>query len=348
MNDKLTNLIPSVPVIDYRSQKITESFWMKLDDFLALEPVPMQRFTEGRANTNNVKRMLSKLRPEQVYVAIIELTEDSEYLGTKYSKGYIGVVNGNTRAKFWREKLSTCIPKDVYVSKFYFSSMEEVKKCYDTFDSMDATEKKHEKLYGILVRSFNFHPQSTKVLKGQILSALNIANYYYDSKRFNQPSVKNEDLVELVINFLDEIKTFDSICLNEKNWDQALIAASFMALKKYGNTNKRLLEGLQRIDSRIRIMDSGNHYDGITHINDEWKTNSRFPAKGTGWHKAGGLFETVSFALYWISRWMEDQKLSQPGFNWKQTTINFFPKAGITVSGATSNTLSKLLEIDDD
>lgn len=328
--DNLNNdllVVQNIGVIDFKNQNVRENFWMDTQKFIQIEPVPMQRFTEGRAKLSQVKKMLSNTTPEQLDVAIAELTEDSEYLGTKYKKGWQGVLNGNTRAYFWKNNLSKLVPKDVYVTKYYFDSMEEIRRSYDTFDSMDATEKKYEKIYGILVRSFNYTPQSSKIVKGQIVSALNIANYYYDPSRFNQPTLKVEDLPEQIVRYLDEIKVFDSICTNEKNWDQALIASALLTLKQYGTQNKRLIEGLKRIDSRSRIMnDAGNRYDGITHINEEWKTNEKFPSKGTSWEKPGGLKETVSFSVYWITKWMEDETLSQLGFNWADSAKNLFPQ----------------------
>lgn len=303
-----------------------KSEWMSIDDFINLDPVPMQRFTEDRASRSSVRKMLSNFSWEQLEVAVAELRCDSEYLGTVYKAGWVGIVNGNTRKHYWKKKLSNMIPSQVHVTRYYFDSMEEVRKCYDTFDSMDATEKKQEKMYGILVRSFNFTPRSSKIEKGQIISALNIANHFYDPIRFNQATLKAEDMTEQIIRYLDEIKAFDSICLNEKNWDQALVAAALMSLKKYGITNKRLLEGLKRIDTRSRIMnDSGDRYDGITHLNEEWKNHEKFKNKTTSWEKEGGMKECVSFALYWIIKWMEDENLSQLGFNWATIAKTFFP-----------------------
>jgi hypothetical protein len=323
--ENFNDLIQSVGVIDFKNQNVRENFWLDTQKFIQMEAVPMQRFTEGRAKQKQVQKMLNNPTPEQLDVAIAELTEDSEYLGTKYKKGWQGILNGNTRAYFWKNNLSKLVPKDVYVTKYYFDSMEEVRRSYDTFDSMDATEKKHEKIYGVLVRSFNYTPQSTKIIKGQIVSALNIANYYYNPSRFNQPTLKVEDLPEQIVTFLEEIKTFDSICTSEKHWDQALIASALLTLKKYGTTNKRLLEGLQRINTGLRFINS-NRMDGITHIIEEWKSNEKFPSKGTSWEKAGGLKETVSFAVYWINKWMENEELSQLGFNWADSAKSLFPQ----------------------
>jgi len=314
-------------VINFKNMNVIKHEWMKLEDFVKIDPVPMQRFTEGRAKQSNVKKMLSKVSPEQVEVAIVELTEDSEYLGTKYKAGWIGIVNGNTRKYYWINKLTNFIPAEVHVTRYYFDSMDEVRRCYDTFDSMDATEKKSEKVYGILVRSFNYTPQSTKIEKGQIITALAAVNHFYNPSRFAPVVLKVEDLPEQVLTFLDEIKAFDKICANEKNWDQALIAAALMAFKKYGVNDAKLLAGLKRIDTRSRVMnDDDNRYDGITHINEEWVVHQKLPGKGTGWEKDSGLKNCISFTLYWINKWMEDQKISQLGFNWRTTADTFFPK----------------------
>lgn len=303
-----------------------KSEWMPIDDFISLEPVPMQRFTEDRANKSSVKKMLSFFSWEQLDVAVAELRSDSVYLGTSYKAGWVGILNGNTRKYYWQNKLSNIVPSQVHVTRYYFDSMDEVRRCYDTFDSMDATEKKCEKVYGILVRSFNYTPKSTKVVRGQIITALAAVNHFYNPSRFAPVVLKVEDLPEQVLTFLDEIKAFDKICANQSNWDQALIAAALMAFKKYGVKNAKLLAGLKRIDARSRIMnDTDNRYDGITHINEEWIVHQKLPGKGTGWEKDSGLKNCVSFALYWITKWMEDQKISQLGFNWRTTADTFFP-----------------------
>lgn len=296
---------------------------MPIDTFLNLPPVPHQRYTEGRANTHKVKKMLSKLRPEQLEVAIVEITEDCEYYGETYKKGWRGVANGNTRKLFWQQGLSNSRPKNVFATIYKLSNMDAVRECYNTFDSLDATEQKKEKVYGFLYRMYKYTPKCSKIVKGEILTALNLACHFYNPETYSSTSTRVETLPLQLSLYIDEIKAFDQLCNTPKSWDQALVCTALMALKRYGTTNQRLLECLDFIDRRVMDTRTKDR-DGATHINVEWQSNEKFPVKGTTWDKAGGMKEVVSFALYWVEKYMEDKKTSQPGFNWRDTGSSFF------------------------
>jgi hypothetical protein len=295
-----------------------------VETFLKYPEVPMQRDTEGRAQTTKVKKMLSgKVLPVHLDVALVELTEDDIYYNVKYEKGYTAVVNGCTRRFYWDNGLSENIPEKVHATIYKCKNMNEVREIYNTFDSPDATERKKEKLHGILSGLFDFIPRSSKLQKGEFLSALNFSCHTLNYKEYSQPSSSVDQLPHQVKCYIDEIKAFDMICQNPKKWDQALVAAAFMSLKVYGTNNEKLLRCLDRIDKR-QMNTMVSKRDGATHICVEWDTNARFIIKGTGWDKPGGLKQTVSFALYWIKNFMIDNDLTQPGFNWESTAKEWF------------------------
>ena len=50
------------------------------------------------------------------------------------------------------------------------------------------------------------------------------------------------------------------------------------------------------------------------------KTGAQFEYKGTAWNS---LNETVSFGLYWIDKYMIDQKGSKPGKGWQQRGFDY-------------------------
>jgi hypothetical protein len=302
---------------------------LPVEEFLSLNPVPFQRFTEGRAKLGKVKKMLKDLRPEHLEVAIAVLTKEDKYFGEVYPEGWMGIENGNTRQLYWKnhligiEPMSTKIPKFVYATIYYVDSMEEMRSLYNSFDSMEATEIRKEKLYGILVGIHDYNPKCSKLQKGEFLTALNFSNYCYDQSQFNQPQAKVDQLPYQVKNFLEEIKAFDDICKNPKNWDQALVTAAFMSLKKYGVSDTKLIGVLDCIDSR-KMDTTLAKRTGWTHINYEWSSGEKFKNKSTSWDVSGGLKETVAFALYWIDKDMCDSKLSQLGSNWKDTVNDYF------------------------
>ena len=315
---------------------------MDIDEYFDIQPVPFQRFTEGRPKAPKVKRALSILRPEHLNVDIAELTETCEYYGKIYLAGSIFIINGNTRSWYWQNNLSDRVPPFVYVTRYKFETMEEMRKSYDTFDSMDAVERNQEKVYGILCRVHGFTPTCSKLEKGEIISALNLASFYYDKNVFNMQTLRADNLAPQVSVYIEEIKAFDSICKNPKSWDQALVCAAFISFKIYGCNNKRLLACLDQIDRRaMNTME--NERDGATHIVNEWTKNDKFFQKGTNWDKTGGLKDTVGFATYWIKKYMEDEKLTQLGFNWKTTVETLF--AEYHKRNALPKNLSKLFDI---
>lgn len=297
---------------------------MPLDTFLGLPSVPHQRYTEGRAQSAKVKKMLSgHVRPEQLEVAIVELTEDCKYYNEEYKKGWRGIVNGNTRRLFWEMGWSKSVPTYVNATIYYLPDMEAVRDCYNTFDSMNATEITKEKLYGIISGMYNYTPSTPKIIKGEFLTALNLACHFYDPKVFYHSNAKPEILPSLVGTYIDEIIAFDNFCKRPKEWDQALICAAFMALKRYGVNNTNLLKCLSAIENRI-INTQVEPYDSVTQISLEWKINDRFPIKVTNWDKQGGMKEIVSYALYWIEKYMDNKTVSQLGNNWRLTGKDWF------------------------
>lgn len=301
---------------------------MPYEEFVQIPPVPFQRFTEGRAEQSKVKKALSVLRAEHLEVSLSELTEDNHYNNEFYPAGSIFISNGNTRKHFWLNGLSNQIPKDVYVSIYKFKTMDEMRENYNTFDSMNAVERKAEKLYGILARIHQFVPKCEKLVKGQFLSGLNLACFYYDRDEYNQPTVTEDSLPGEVALYIEELKALDSIIKTPKNWDQALICASLMALKNHGTKNVELLKCLDAIDRRA-INTTQLLRDGATHICLEWSRgliNQRWKTKGTGWDTEGGLKQCTAFALYWMEQYIEGKMLQQVGYNWEKLPETYFDK----------------------
>jgi hypothetical protein len=332
----MTTSLKLTPTVDLSTYMVKNT--MPLTDYFNIPPVPFQRFTEGRADQPKVKKALSKLRPEHLNVELAELTKDDTYHGQLYKAGSVFIINGNTRKHFWMNTLSDKIPKEVYTTTYKFETMEEMRDSYNTFDSMSAVERNQEKIYGILCRVHNFVPQSEKLVKGQFISGLNLACFYYDRNLFNQSSVSPEILPSEVAVYIEEIKALDKAIKHPKNWDQALICAALMAFKIHGTNNAKLLQCLEGIDNRYMVT-TASARNGITHIAYEWTTGSRWKTKTTVWDKDGGIKHCAAFALYWIEQYMEDKMLVQVGYNWDKTCDNYF-----TQYHATSNQLSNLLQ----
>jgi len=316
-----------------------------IEEFFNLPAVPMQRDTIGRASKPKVKRMLRILKAPHLEVSLIELTKDCFYYGKKYKKGFRAIVNGNTRKHYWVNSLTNAVPTHVNSTIYYCDNMEEVRDIYNMFDNPDQSEKNQEKLYGILSGLYNYEPVSSKILKGEFLTALHFACYKLDPSKYSQANIKSEDLPFEVKEYIEEIKAFDSICFTPKNWDQALVCSALMCLKKYGLNNARLLELFDRIDKR-KMDTTQAERDGATHICFEWDTGERFPVKGTSWYKPGGFSQAIPYILYWVEKFMADKKQMQIGKGWENMANNWFTEYHTINSNLTKllNSQSQIIE----
>ncbi len=307
-----------VPYVSIKESGIINAYWMPYQLFALLDELFCQRDTEGR--WNKAKKYLSKFIPEHAIVVVGVLTKSDTMNGKRYKAGSKFRIDSNTRAYNWGIGGSDQIPKDVFVIEFNFPSFDRLKQCYDTYDSINATEKNQEKFYGIITGMCNYEPQSTKVKKGVIITALHMANVCYDEDNvYTSKAPVTEAIPGQTFYFLDEIKAFDRIIVNETSWNQTWTCAALMAFKKYGVTNERLLEGLLRLDGK-KADTMPDVWDGITTIIEEWKTHTFLGEKGTRFSQ----FENqVSYCLYYIDQWMKDSKLKRPGNGWKDTASKY-------------------------
>ena len=166
-----------VPYVSIKESGIIDAYWMPYQLFALLEELFCQRDTEGR--WNKAKKYLAKFIPEHAIVVVGKLTKADTMNGKRYKAGSKFRIDSNTRAYNWGIGGSDQIPKDVFVIEFNFPSFARLKDCYDTYDSINATEKNQEKFYGIITGMASYEPQSTKVKKGVIITALNMANVCY-------------------------------------------------------------------------------------------------------------------------------------------------------------------------
>lgn len=310
-------LVPQMPI---KESGIINSYWMPYDEFAALPEVFCQRNTEGRLS--KASKHLSTLLPEHCVVFVAKLIEPGEVYGKTYPANYRWRIDSNTRALNWERAGSDCIPKDVFVIEYAFEDPDRIRKSYNTFDSPDSVERNQEKFYGIISGMYNYQPTSTKLIKGQIISALNKACHFYFPDVWNQNNIKASELPGQVGAFLEEIKALDTVMKDASSWDQALVCTGLMALKKYGCHNEKLLEGLRDINDKAANT-RGKDWDGISHIVDEWKTSKIFASKETLWHKENGLNRTVSYCCYWIDKYMKDETGSKFGKGWDKVAFQY-------------------------
>ena len=310
-------IVPQMPI---KESGDISSYWMSYEEFAELPEVFCQRNTEGRLS--KAQKHLSTLIPEHCVVFVAKLTEAGEVYGKKYPAGHRWRIDSNTRALNWARAGSDAIPKDLFVIEYSFDTPDRIRESYNTFDSPDSVERNQEKLYGILSGMYRYTPQSPKLIKGQIISALNKASSFYYPETWNQTNVKAPELPGQVGAFLEEIKALDKFLKDASSWDQALVCAGLMALKKYGCNNDKLNGALQDINDKAANT-RGKDWDGISHIVDEWKTGKIFCSKETRWDKENGMNRTVSYCCYWIDKYMKDETGSKLGKGWDKVAFQY-------------------------
>ena len=298
-----------VPFMPFKDSGVISGGWIPFEEYRDIPEVFCQRNTDARLS--RARKHLAALLPEHTIVFTARLTKDDSIFGKKYKAGQRWRLDSNTRAKNWEDGGSDFIPDNVFNIEFAFDSCERIQKSYNTFDSADSVERNQEKVYGIFVGNYRWTPTSTKLLKGQILTALHKACQYFDNDNypFQQSSAKPIEVVGQIGTFLPELKHLDKFMQDPKSWDQHLICAALLAIKKHGENNDRLNTALQYIDRKAAdTRDLKKCFDGVTHIVVEWDRNEIFVNKNTKFKGQDNLDCTLPWLLYCIEKFLADKK----------------------------------------
>lgn len=350
--------VDTTKLLDIRSQVCRET--MDILDFLRLPPSPYQRNTASRAKSARCKRSLSKYTREQLDVAIAELTQDViTDSGQFYPRGTRFVNNGNTRALYWKNLLynlpgpkSDKAPTSVWATIYPCKDLNEVRQNYNTFDSPDSVERDAEKNAGILLNTWNYEARFNTFKKGYFQAAMGFACHCKDPQTYcNNKSIQSVNSPGMIALYIKEIMYLGDNLTNNKFWDSSAIAGAMMALKKYGTNNQKVIDFIQTLDDGYMNTPKGQPWTGTTHILKEWSDYDVFNDHLPSWYKEGysrngkpvnvGFHGTVSFFLYWLEKYMNDETGMKHGAGWDKITNNFFDDDSNT-------SLDAFLGIDDD
>ena len=295
-----------------------------LQDFLNLPEVPCQRDTEARLS--KARGHLKEVRPEHCVVHLVRLTKDCIVAGKLYPKGMVFRVDGNTRALNWEKEGSDYLPQKLVAITYEYEDLDQIKESYDTFDSAEATEKNQQKVYGILTGFYDYIPKNEKLSKGIILSGMNKACHLMKPTEWNQSNVKNSEQLRDQLSFWmikGCLQALDELMVRKDRWCQPFIAAALMSLYYYGPNNQKLRKLWQLIEKGVGNT-YGDDWDGLTHITETWKTGGMFKdpnvCKDTRWDN---MDRTVSYLLYWIDKYMNDETGSKVGNGWDKVAKDY-------------------------
>jgi hypothetical protein len=276
---------------------------MTLEEFVAMPCIAFQRDVEQRS-----KRVAKLLKKKW-------LPTHGDVDAVVYPDGRHERINGNTRAYLWvDDDYGGPIPSHVQLTLYSVENEEEAKELYYTLDSQEAVEKTKDKLTGYF-RALNLVFNTTRLARGGIVKSLEYASW-------NRPTQRDEDGsplstrqlggFEAVVDFKEELEALDKIVFTGSNpaFNTTTISAMLMALKTYGPTNERLIEGLKRLKKQEqKASGPSTPTDGMTHILKEMANKKHFPN--------GLLTDGVSlplqldFFLYCFVKWMEYETFVQ-------------------------------------
>ena len=74
-------------------------------------------------------------------------------------------VDGNTRALNWEKEGSDYLPEKLIAITYEYEDLDQIGESYDTFDSVEATERNQQKVFGILTGFYDYTPKSENFLK---------------------------------------------------------------------------------------------------------------------------------------------------------------------------------------
>ena len=311
-----------------------------LPEFLNLPEVPCQRNTEARLG--RAKKYLKNVRPEHCIVHLVRLIKDCVVAGKIYPKGMMFRNDGNTRAMFWEQEGSDYLPEKLIAIIYDYEDLDQIKEAYDCFDSAEATEKNAQKVYGILTGFYNYSPKSDKLMLGQIISGMNKACHFVKPTEWNQTNIKTSEQLRDELSYWMMngcLQALDGMMHKKDKWCQPFICAALMSLQHYGHKNQKLINAWQLIEEEKGNTMNDKQWDGVTQITEEWKTGKFFKelsiCRCTRWDN---MDRTVSYILYWLDKYMNDQKGSKVGDGWKDVAKKYRHRSPIYDStGAPTN-----------
>jgi len=279
----------------------TEIKTINYDTYLSITDCPVQRNHVKRAHDKKTREKLKNLQPQHIYVATVELTENSydPVTGVTYPKGSTFLIDSHTRREFWRLGFSDYVPEYVVSQHFRKRSIEEIRDLYYTYDNTTNTEKSADLAYG----ACRYLGKTLKNHKLYQVTGLTWAGHFYDAKQFPKTGgYDGNGLIVLYAEFADEILFLDSIA-----WSNRLViphplkTAALLFLKKYNNDQARNI--VNRIfRDRFDGPDDKDRRDAVTNLLDWVKDkNADFAAN---YNTIPSLTETF---LYWMNQqYLED------------------------------------------
>jgi len=287
-------------------KKTVESWTAK--KFMNLNPYERNRFVEHRLGKLH-KHLSEGYLPTHSNVAVGVVAKPF----SKYKVGDVFRIDGTTRTEVWKRHSELIPPEKLTVMVYHLVDKETTDKIYLSYDNSSAAESPSEKMTG-LFREFEFYPNSDKMKKGIIKSALNGATRYgFDYSVINEngnPLYLQTATDKQKLTFFWEsvvaIDKHNKLNTIEKN-SMKIIAGLLMISKVYGADNPRFHEMINNIIEDKTVINDEKEMDGVHYI-----VNVMYPRHIDTWrHYSYSNYNTpvVGEILYAMDCFMQNKNI---------------------------------------
>jgi hypothetical protein len=268
---------------------LAERLLMTPAEWIAVETNPIQRDTERRARRS--AHYLGKPHATHENVSMARLPGGETYK-----------LDGHARAYNWSNGTPPG-PPIVYVTVYECSTIEEVKRLYSTFDSVNAVEVVVDKLHGAMRLSgisFESELMKSRQFAGMMRAASTFLVGGYQAGRL--------DVYQLVSHWLPELVLLDQCFPSRRRFITGIGAAALLTFRRYGAAAQPFWEAYAR-DAGIKDA-AGS--DAVLALSDRIPIIRKKYRTLTGWPNIAMTVRTALTA-YETNRSSPDYRYARQG-----------------------------------
>jgi hypothetical protein len=287
--------------------QLAEIIEMPVDEFIAMEPAPGHRDSEGRAQKANHLKILVD---EHSAVDIAEYPDAD-------GKSQRRRMTGNTRAQVWKCGLSDKVPEKVQARVYRMKNEKEVRERMLYHDSREQSWTSADHTYRAFDMTFgdSWRPTSNALKGGRFVQALRVVDAI---TKYAKWSPDQKIKIELIMpEWLNELKLLDELLdhpleahIREKRpFTWGFLAGSLLLLRHIdfqtvrsfmtevfndkGTKNEQGIDGVQAMVEHVgkkgTVSEQQDLFGRVLGCFELWETQRRIPAASSKLTKADAL-----------------------------------------------------------
>lgn len=324
---------------------------IKTSEFINLPEVHCQRNTSKRVR-KVVNMLKDKPSIRQIEVAVAE-----------YPDGKRVILDGNTRAKAWKDYSNLVqVPGFVIATIYSIKDDAEAVLLYQTFDSPDAVENSKDKLHSALRIVWgddyvNNSMASSLFEKGMFATAVKYSIRFcldgVTGKKVRYNSKDINEQVRYLTYYTNELMALDRIIAEGEanHWqglNQANYTVALLVLKKYGATNRKAIRAIEKLLSMDIMSDKvyssqANRIDPVAWLNRNAARDGWYGQffQGSSTH-ADQLEQRLDLTLWCIDNYMQDKAMAYLPKGIRDTAYKYYERYAKRNKFAPVNSLAAL------